>query len=157
MLWNFFFQNQLLDIIAWRCAMRLPPKNLYFPLPQGSMRTTFHYPESPYGRTNADVITKRMDSLDNGWIVYQIILVMVLRACKELRYYERTTATALRQQIRLFSSALHGFTQPFIAIKGDVKIWQSLPRICCMFFAVHLKGDFTKCFAAPFSPRWFDR
>ena len=31
------------------------------------MRTTFHYPESPYGRTYADVITKisRMDSLPN--------------------------------------------------------------------------------------------
>ena len=44
-----------------------PPKNLYFPLPQESMRTTFHYPESPYGRTYADVITKisRMDSLPN--------------------------------------------------------------------------------------------
>ena len=29
------------------------------------MRTAFHYPESPYGRTYADVITKnsRMDSL----------------------------------------------------------------------------------------------
>ena len=42
-------------------------KNLYFPLPQESMRTTFHYPESPYGRTYADVITKisRIDSLPN--------------------------------------------------------------------------------------------
>ena len=42
-------------------------KNLYFPLPQESMRTTFHYPESPYGWTYADVITKisRMDSLLN--------------------------------------------------------------------------------------------
>ena len=42
-------------------------KNLYFPLPQESMRTTFHYPESPYGRTYADVITKisRMDGLPN--------------------------------------------------------------------------------------------
>ena len=31
------------------------------------MRTTFHYPESPHGRTYADVITKisRMDSLPN--------------------------------------------------------------------------------------------
>ena len=31
------------------------------------MRTTFHYPESPYGQTYADVITKisRMDSLPN--------------------------------------------------------------------------------------------
>ena len=31
------------------------------------MRTSFHYPESPYGRTYADVITKisRMDSLPN--------------------------------------------------------------------------------------------
>ena len=31
------------------------------------MRTTFHYPESPYGRTYADVITKisQMDSLPN--------------------------------------------------------------------------------------------
>ena len=47
--------------------MRFPPKNLYFPLPQESMRTTFHYPESPYGRTYADVITQisRMDSLPN--------------------------------------------------------------------------------------------
>ena len=44
-----------------------PPKNLYFPLLQVSMRTTFHYPESPYGQTYADVITKisRMDSLPN--------------------------------------------------------------------------------------------
>ena len=43
-------------------------KNLYFPLPQESMRTTFHYPESPHGRTYADVITKisRMDSLPNN-------------------------------------------------------------------------------------------
>ena len=40
------------------------------------MRNTFHYLESQYGRTYADVITKisRMD------IVYQIILVMVLRS-----------------------------------------------------------------------------
>ena len=40
-------------------------KNLYFPLPQESMRTTFHHPESPYGRMYAEVITKisRMDSL----------------------------------------------------------------------------------------------
>ena len=32
-----------------------------------TMRTTFHYPEGPYGRTYADVITKisRMDSLPN--------------------------------------------------------------------------------------------
>ena len=31
------------------------------------MRSTFHYPESPYGRTYADVITKisRTDSLPN--------------------------------------------------------------------------------------------
>ena len=31
------------------------------------MQITFHYPESPYGRTYADVITKifRMDSLPN--------------------------------------------------------------------------------------------
>ena len=31
------------------------------------MRTTFHYPESPYGRTYADVVTKisPMDSLQN--------------------------------------------------------------------------------------------
>ena len=29
------------------------------------MRTTFHYPESPYGRTYADVITKFL-----GWEVY---------------------------------------------------------------------------------------
>ena len=48
--------------------MRFPAKkNLYFPLPQESMRTTFHYPESPYRRTFADVIAKisRMDSLPN--------------------------------------------------------------------------------------------
>ena len=40
-------------------------KNLYFPLPQESMRTALHYPESPYGRTYADVKSKisRMDSL----------------------------------------------------------------------------------------------
>ena len=41
---------------------------------QESMLTTFHYPESPYGRTYTDVITNL------GWIVYQIILVMVLRS-----------------------------------------------------------------------------
>ena len=47
--------------------MRFPAKNLFFPLAQESMRTTFHYPESPHGRTYADVITKisRMDSLPN--------------------------------------------------------------------------------------------
>ena len=37
--------------------MRFPAKNLYFPLPQQSMRTTSHYPERLYGRTYADVIT----------------------------------------------------------------------------------------------------
>ena len=64
MLWNFSFQNQLRDIIAQRCAMRFPAKKS---LPQESMRTTVHYPESPYGRTYADVITKisQMDSLPN--------------------------------------------------------------------------------------------
>ena len=47
--------------------MRFPAKNLFFPLAQESMRTTFHYPESPHGRTYVDVITKisRMDSLPN--------------------------------------------------------------------------------------------
>ena len=63
--------------------MRFPAKkNLYFPLPQESMRTTFHYPESPYGRTYADVITKisRMDSLPN-YLSYG-----APRARKELRY-----------------------------------------------------------------------
>ena len=46
-------------------------KNLYFPLPQESMRTTFHYPESSYGRTYADVITKisRMDILAH-YLIY---------------------------------------------------------------------------------------
>ena len=53
-------------------------KNLYFPLPQESMRTSFHYPESPYGRTYADVITKIL-----GWIVslsYGAPLACALRA-----------------------------------------------------------------------------
>ena len=46
------------------------------------MRTTFHYPESPYGRTYADVITKisRMDSLPN-YLNYGAPL-----ARKDLRY-----------------------------------------------------------------------
>ena len=56
-------------------------KNLYFPLPQESMRTTFHYPESPYGRTYADVITKisRMDSLPN-YLSYGAALARASRA-----------------------------------------------------------------------------
>ena len=58
-----------------------PPKNLYFPLPQESMRTTFHYPESPYGRTYADVITKisRTDSLPN-YLSYGATLARASRA-----------------------------------------------------------------------------
>ena len=58
-----------------------PPKNLYFPLPQESMRTTFHYPESPYGRTYADVITQisRMDSLPN-YLSYRAPLARFARA-----------------------------------------------------------------------------
>ena len=36
--------------------------------------STYPYPESPYGRTYADVIKKSL-----GWIVYQIFLPMVLR------------------------------------------------------------------------------
>ena len=47
--------------------MLFPATKFYFPLPQESMWTTFHCPESPYGRTYADVITKisRMDILPN--------------------------------------------------------------------------------------------
>ena len=62
--------------------MRFPAKKiLYFPLPQESMRTTFHYPESPYGRTYADVITKisRMDSLPN-YLSYGAPLARASRA-----------------------------------------------------------------------------
>ena len=46
------------------------------------MRSTFHYPESPYERTYADVITKIywMDSLPN-YFSYGAPLA------KELRYY----------------------------------------------------------------------
>ena len=62
MLW-YFWSGLLRDVTP--CDF--PPKNLYFLLPQQSMRTTFRYPESPYGRTYVDVITKisRMDSLPN--------------------------------------------------------------------------------------------
>ena len=47
--------------------MLFPAEKSGFPLPQESMWTTFHCPESPYGRTYADVITQisRMDSLPN--------------------------------------------------------------------------------------------
>ena len=47
--------------------MLFPAEKSGFPLPQESMWTTFHCPESPYGRTYADVITKisRMDILPN--------------------------------------------------------------------------------------------
>ena len=45
------------------------------------MRTTLHYPESPYGRTYADVITKisRMDSLPN-YLSYSAPLARASRA-----------------------------------------------------------------------------
>ena len=58
-----------------------PPKIIYFTLPQQSIRTTFHYPESPYGRTYADVTTKisRMDSLPN-YLGYGAPLARALRA-----------------------------------------------------------------------------
>ena len=47
--------------------MRFPVKKSLLSPTGLPMRTTFHYPESPYGRTYADVITKisRMDSLPN--------------------------------------------------------------------------------------------
>ena len=58
-----------------------PPKNLYFPLLQESMGTTFRYLESSYGRTYADVITKisRMDSLPN-YLSYSAPLACASRA-----------------------------------------------------------------------------
>ena len=61
--------------------MRFPSKNLCFPPPQESMRTTFHYPESPYGRTYADVITKisPIDSLPN-YLSYGAPLARASRA-----------------------------------------------------------------------------
>ena len=45
------------------------------------MQTTFHYLESPYGRTYADVITKisRMDSLPN-YLCYGAQLARFVRA-----------------------------------------------------------------------------
>ena len=45
------------------------------------MRTTFHYPESPYGRTYADVKTKisRMDSLPH-YLSYGAPLARASRA-----------------------------------------------------------------------------
>ena len=63
------------------------------------MRTTFHYPESPYGRTYADVITKisRMDSLP--WI----ILVMVLRY-KFLNLQNCGSCSVIMKCIKLNSS-----------------------------------------------------
>ena len=78
------------DIIARLATCDFPPKNLYFSLPQESMRTTFHYPESPFGRTHADVITKIswMDSLPN-YLSYSAPLSRAsraLRARKKLRY-----------------------------------------------------------------------
>ena len=54
--------------------------------------------------------------------------------------------------IRLNSSALHGFTSPFISVKGGVKIRESSPQTCC-FFGVHLKGDVTMSFAATLHPK----
>ena len=66
LLWNFFFKPVARYNATLRHAISRQ-KNLYFTLPQESMRTTFHYPESPYGRTYADVIAKifRIDSLPN--------------------------------------------------------------------------------------------
>ena len=54
LLWNFFFQNHLHDIIARRCAMRFPAKKSllsptptvradYFPLPGKSVRTNVRW------------------------------------------------------------------------------------------------------------------
>ena len=54
--------------------------------------------------------------------------------------------------IRLNSSALHGFTSPFISVKGGVKIRESSPQTC-WFFGVHLKGDVTMSFAATLHPK----
>ena len=56
------------------------------------MRTTFYYPESPYGRTYADVITKlsRMPSLPN-YLSY-VLRSRALRARKELRYHDNCRA-----------------------------------------------------------------
>ena len=66
------------------------------------MRTTFHYPESLYGRTYADVITKisRMDSLPN-YLSYGAPLARALRAqgapLRRIRKYlsRRSTETPI--------------------------------------------------------------
>ena len=54
--------------------------------------------------------------------------------------------------IRLNSSALHGFTSPFISVKGGMKIRESSPETC-WFFGVHLKGEVTMSFAATLHPK----
>ena len=54
--------------------------------------------------------------------------------------------------IRLNSSALHGFTSPFISVKGGVKIRESSPQTC-WFFGLHLKGDVSMSFAATLHPK----
>ena len=66
------------------------------------MWTTFHYPESLYGRTYADVITKisRMDSLPN-YLSYGALLARALRAqgapLRRIRKYlsRRSTETPI--------------------------------------------------------------
>ena len=106
--WLSFFQNQLRDIIARRCAMRFPAKKSllsptprvhadYFPLPGKSVRTEVRY-----------VITKfsGMDSLPN-FITHGAPLIMLLLYFTLLHneHTNRTAAFCTRWSLLRFVAA----------------------------------------------------
>ena len=153
MLWNLFFQNQLRDIIARHCTMRFPAKkSLLSPTPRVHAD---YFPESPYGRTYTDVITKisRIASLPN-YLSYGAPLARASRAQGVPLKTEEKTAP-INSTVPLYCCL-----QYYFLLISDYKIYKAiLFQFLDRFFLIFhekISPSHTRRNKFPGFPGWID-